>query len=138
MKKLKTWQIVLLVVFYPVGLVYLIVWLYRRNVGGAVIAEKVCSVWGTRYLNEDGTHRQTNIAKLKVGDNLFFKPAPTDEYPDTIGVFTKKGEQIGFVSNRDVNELRGLYTHNRAAVTVESIEHSECGLGVTMRIKIYK
>lgn len=31
MKKLKTWQIVLLVIFYPVGLVYLCVWLYNKS-----------------------------------------------------------------------------------------------------------
>ena len=31
MKKLTAWQIVLLVIFYPVGLVYLIVWLCKRN-----------------------------------------------------------------------------------------------------------
>lgn len=31
MKKLKPWQIVLLVVFYPVGIVYFIVWLCKRN-----------------------------------------------------------------------------------------------------------
>lgn len=31
MRKLKTWQLVLLIIFYPVGLVYLIVWLCKRN-----------------------------------------------------------------------------------------------------------
>lgn len=31
LKKLKPWQIVLLVIFYPVGIVYLIIWLCKRN-----------------------------------------------------------------------------------------------------------
>lgn len=31
MKKLKTWQLVLLIIFYPVGIVYFIVWLCNRN-----------------------------------------------------------------------------------------------------------
>lgn len=31
MKKLKAWQIVLLIIFYPVGIVYLIVWLINKN-----------------------------------------------------------------------------------------------------------
>ena len=35
MKKLKTWQKVLLVIFYPVGIVYFIVWLCNRNKSGA-------------------------------------------------------------------------------------------------------
>lgn len=31
MKKLKAWQIVLLVIFYPVGIVYLIVYLCKKS-----------------------------------------------------------------------------------------------------------
>lgn len=34
MKKLKTWQFVLLIIFYPVGIIYFIVWLCNRNKGG--------------------------------------------------------------------------------------------------------
>ena len=103
-----------------------------------VIDEFMCDVWGTAYLNENNTSRQTYISKLKVGDDLLFKPAPTPDYPDTIGVFTKKGEQIGFIGYKDLNKLRGLYLNNKASVTVENITHSERGLGVSMLIKIYK
>ena len=140
MKKLKTWQLVLLIIFYPAGIAYFIYWLCKRNSNAKreVIAEKICSVWGTIYLNENGTSRQTYIAKLKEGEDLLFKPAPTEEYPDTIGVFTKRDEQIGFIGNKDLNELRGLYARNKASVTVSTIEHSERGLGVNMLIKIYK
>lgn len=31
MKKLQTWQLVLLIVFYPIGIIYFIVWLCKRN-----------------------------------------------------------------------------------------------------------
>lgn len=31
MKKLKAWQIVLLVIFYPIGIIYFCVWLYKRH-----------------------------------------------------------------------------------------------------------
>ena len=103
-----------------------------------VIDEFSCEVWGTAFTNENGTSRQTYIAKLKVGDDLLFHPAPTDEYPDTIGVFTKKNEQIGFISYKDLNKLRGLYLKNKASVSVEKISHSDRGLLVTMHIKIYK
>lgn len=103
-----------------------------------VIDEFTCSVWGTNYSNENGTSRQSYIAKLKVGNDLFFHPAPTPDYPDTIGVFTKKKEQIGFIGFKDLNKLRGLYVNNKASVTVSNITHSERGLGVEMLIKIYK
>lgn len=103
-----------------------------------VIDEFSCDVWGTAYINENGTSRQTYIAKLKVGDDLLFHPAPTVDYPDTIGVFTKKNEQIGFIGYKDLAKLRGLYVNNKASVSVEKIIRSERGLGVTMRIKIHK
>ena len=31
MKKLKTWQFILLIIFYPIGIIYFIVWLMNRN-----------------------------------------------------------------------------------------------------------
>lgn len=150
MKKLKPWQIVLLVIFYPVGIVYFIVWLCKRNKGATPasvgntcktskeIKEMYSNVVGTVYPNSDGSIRQSYIAKLKVGDDLFFHPAPTDEYPDSIGVFTKDNKQIGVLSYQTLNELRGLYLENNASVSVNEILHSERGLGVSMLIKIYE
>lgn len=148
MKKLKTWQKVLLIIFYPVGIVYFIVWLCKRNKGATpapvgnsaskVIKEMYSNVVGTVYPNSDGSIRQSYIVKLKVGDDLFFHPAPTDEYPDSIGVFTKDNKQIGVLSYQTLNELRGLYLENNASVSVSEILHSERGLGVSMLIKIYE
>ncbi len=143
-KKLKTWQLVLPIIFYPVGIIYFIVWLCNRNKQQPankkleVIKEMYSNVVGTVYPNANGTSRQTYIAHLKAGDDLFFKPAPTEEYPDSIGVFTESGGQIGVVNYQTLNELRGLYLHNDASVSVAEVLHSERGLGVSMLIKIYK
>lgn len=149
MKKLKAWQIVLLVIFYPVGLVYLIVWLCKRNkqptapsaapaTKSEVIKELYSNVVATTYPNADGTSRQYYIAKLRQGEELALHKAPTDEYPDSIGVFTSKNEQIGVLSFQLVNELFGLYAHNDLSVYVNEILHSERGLGVSMLIKVHK
>lgn len=110
----------------------------KSNTNSKILDEWDCSVWGTTYTNGNGTNRQAIIAKLKVGADLLFKPAPTEEYPDTIGVFTKKGEQIGFIGYKDLNKMRGLYADKKASVTVKNIEKSEKGMGVTMHIIIYK
>lgn len=110
----------------------------NKNNSSKILDEWDCSVWGTTYTNENGINRQAIISKLKVGADLFFKPAPTEEYPDTIGVFTKKGEQVGFIGYKDLNKMRGLYVDKKASVTVKNIEKSERGLGVTMHIIIYK
>jgi len=103
-----------------------------------VIKEMEFSVWGTTYTNENGTSRQTYIAKLKAGDDLAIHPAPTAEYPDTIGVFTTEGNQIGFINYKVLNELRGLYLHNDASIAVKEVTHSERGLGVDVIMKIYE
>ena len=154
MKKLKTWQLVLLIIFYPAGIIYFIIWLCNRNkqpayippastapapaVTREVVREMYSNVVATVYPNENGTSRQAYIAKLKQGEDLLFHPAPTDEYPDSIGVFTTRNEQIGVLSYQTLNELRGLYTYNDASVTVNEVLHTERGLGVSMLIKIYK
>ncbi len=104
----------------------------------AVLTEFDRQVYGTEGLNANGTSRASYVAKLKVGEDLFFKPAPTAEYPDTIGVFTKKGYQIGFLHYTLVNELRGMYVNNKASVTVAAVTKSPRGLGVTIHIIIYK
>lgn len=103
-----------------------------------VIAEFDKRAYGCNALNSDGTSRASYVAKLKKGEDLFFKPAPTKEYPDTIGVFTKKGHQIGFLHYTFVNELRGTYRNNKASAIVAEVEGSGQGLSVLMRIKIYK
>lgn len=204
-KKLKGWQIALLIIFYPIGILYLIVKLASKSTtsqstfstdekktsslmvytaeGGKVyhlvencsrsknikqITEdeaikqgltecKVCcteyqrelasndkildiiscSLVACVYPNPDGTSRQTYLVNSKVGEDVIFKPAPTKEYPDTIGVFTKKG-CIGVLPYKVLNELRGLYAHNNASAIIKSIEKSERGLGCTIKIIIYK
>ena len=96
-----------------------------------------CSLMGCVYPNPDGTSRQTYLINSKVGADVIFKPAPTKEYPDTIGVFTKKG-CIGVLPYKVVNELRGMYAHNKASAVIKSIDRSERGLGCTIKITIYK
>lgn len=102
-----------------------------------VIKDFYSNVVGAAYTNEDGTSRQSYIVKLKPGDALFFKPAPTKEHPDSVGVFTSKKKQIGVVNYSIINELRGKYAHNNASVTVHTVDNSERGLSVNMHIVVY-
>ena len=100
MKKLKTWQIVLLVIFYPIGIC---VWIYRvwkknklkRDAAAAAAARREAKeredaarleawrakqaaretlkfkVVGVTFKNEDGKSRQTLLRKLHFGDAPF-------------------------------------------------------------------
>ena len=96
MKKLKTWQVVLLVIFYPIGIC---VWIYRiwkrkkikRENDAATRARakataqkfdaktsfspnfetRVFKVVGVSFKNADNKSRQTILRKLRFGDDPF-------------------------------------------------------------------
>lgn len=129
MKKLKPWQIILLVIFYPVGIVYLIVWLCKRNkkpvAPGApsrsIVRDFNSKVVGVTFGNDDGTSRQEIIKACNPGDDLILKPVPTTEYPDAIGVFTKSGKQLGHINAELAAELKSDYPNNPMSVTVNNI-----------------
>lgn len=129
MKKLKPWQIVLLVIFYPVGIVYLIVWLCNRNkqpttqttTNLSVVRDMNTKVVGVTFGNNDGTSRQEIIKSCNPGDDLILKPVPTTEYPDAIGVFTKSGKQLGHINAELAAELKSDYPNNPMSVTVNNI-----------------
>ena len=130
MKKLKAWQIVLLIIFYPVGIVYFIVWLCKRNKKPAaasstpycsVVRDFNTKVVGVTFGNDDGTSRQEIIKSCKSGDDIILKPVPTTEFPDAIGVFKKDGKQLGHINADLAAELKERYPNNPMSVSVANI-----------------
>lgn len=117
MKKLKTWQVVLLVIFYPIGIC---VWIYRVWKKGSLkrkreaaerarleaqarekaareaawAAERAAretltfKVVGVTFKNADGGNRQTVLRKLQRGD----KPFNSDE---GVEITIERGEYDG-------------------------------------------
>lgn len=145
MKKLKTWQKVLLIIFYPVGIVYFIVWLCKRNKGAtpapaprSIIRDFNTKVVGVTFGNDDGTSRQEIIKACKPGDDIIFKPVPTEEYPDAIGVFNKRGQQLGHIGAELAVELKEKYANNPMSVTVNNITGGgDKNYGCNLHIVIY-
>ena len=93
--------------------------------------------YGAELPHDHARERMQVISKLKIGDDLIFKPAPTKDFPNNIGVFTKKGAEIGFLHYTTVNALK-KYGNRNMSVTVKSIDKSEHGYTVLMKILIYK
>ena len=147
MKKLKTWQKVLLVIFYPVGIVYFIIWLCNHNKGGAatvnpskltIIRDFNTKVVGVTFGNDDGSSRQAIIKNCKAGEDIIFKPVPTAEYPDAIGVFNKRGQQLGHLSAELAAEIKNKYGHNPMSVTINNITGGgDKSYGCNLHIIIY-
>lgn len=78
-------------------------------------------VVGVTFKNDDGSDRQKIISKCKVGQDIIFKPTPTREYPEAIGVFTTKGKQLGFLSADLAHDLIHNYPNNPMQVTIADI-----------------
>lgn len=157
MKKLKAWQIVLLVIFYPVGLVYLVVWLCKRNkqptapsaapAGAAnidvnkLVVERDfhTKVVGVTFNNDDGTSRQAIIESCKPGEDIILKPVPTKEYPDAIGVFNKKGQQLGHLGAELASEIKTKWGHNPMSITIAALTGGgDRAYGCNLHIIIYQ
>ena len=147
LKKLKTWQLVLLIIFYPVGIAYFIVWLCKRNDRGTVsvkpsnltvIRDFNTKVVGVTFGNDDGTSRQGIIKNCKAGEDIILKPVPTKEYPDAIGVFNKRGQQLGHLNAELAAEMKKKYPTNPMSVTVNSITGGgDKSYGCNLHIVVY-
>ncbi len=97
-------------------------------------------VVGVTFKNSDGSKRQDIIKKCKVGDDIIFKPVPTKEYPDAIGVFTTTGKQLGHVNADLALELKEKYPMNFMKVTIANITGGVNGenYGCNLYVIIYK
>ncbi len=145
MKKLKGWQIALLIIFYPAGIVYLIVRHNKKKVSTvkksslSVERDFYTKVAGVSFNNSNGTSRQSIIKGLRSGEDVLLKPMPSKEYPDAIGVFSSKGKQIGFLSAELAHDMKYKYGSNPMSATIGSISGGESGknYGVNLHIVIY-
>ena len=161
-KKLKTWQIILLIIFYPIGILYLIVKYASKtttpqsesstdensetevshfDLSKAEIENDFYSkVVGVTFKNADGSDRQKIVSECKAGDDIIFKPVPTKQYPDAIGVFTTNGKQLGHVKSELALELKEKYPTHPMQVTIASITGGNNGAnyGCNLHIVIYK
>lgn len=88
---------------------------------GTVVRDFNTKVVGVTFGNDNGSSRQAIIKTLKSGDVLVAKPVPTPEYPDAIGVFTKRGKQLGHLSASVAAEISRDYPNNPIKVTVNNI-----------------
>ncbi len=151
MKKLKPWQIVLLIIFYPVGIIYMIVYLCKKkssspaansfDISTATVERDFrTKVVGVSFKNSDGSDRQEIIRSCRSGEDIVLKPTPSKEYPDAIGVFTKSGKQIGNLNADLAHDMKYKYGTNPMSCAICDIHGGEDNryLGVNLHIVIYK
>lgn len=156
MKKLKGWQIALLVIFYPVGIVYLLVWLVNRSKTNTdapatqgknavkasdlrVLRDFRTKIVGVTFGNADGSSRQKIIANCKVGQGVVFRPMNDPQHPESIGVFTENGQQLGHLAADLARDMRDKYPQNPMRAEIASITGGgDYNYGCSIHITIYK
>lgn len=67
MKKLKTWQFVLLIIFYPIGIIYFCVWLYKKIKG---YNSEPNNEYNAAVYSDTNISNNSNIADNKNADDL--------------------------------------------------------------------
>lgn len=50
---------------------------------------------GVTFENSDGSSRQEYLKSVQSGDSLVFRDTSSPQYPESIGVFTQSGAQLG-------------------------------------------
>ncbi len=96
-------------------------------------------VRGVTFGNEDGSSRQSAISCCKKGDEVFLLQLTDGEYEGAIGVFTKDGEQLGFLSSERAAEIRP-YSDYPMKITISNITggNGEKTYGCNLHIVIYR
>lgn len=94
------------------------------------------SVMGSTHKNSDGSDRQLIVQSCKAGDQIYMRPAPEKDYPDTIGIFTTSNKQIGILPPKDAKFINDKYPTSPRSVRVKGIryygDHWLCDIIITI------
>lgn len=141
-KKLKAWQIVLMVIFYPITLTYLlvklIIKLVKKHRQGQIVKELMTKVVGVTFDNDDGTSRQEVVLSCSPGEMLDVKQCVESNYPTSFGVFKKDGRMLGHISRELADDLYAFYKDNHKEAMVMNITGGgKLTYGCNIRLYVY-
>ena len=82
--------------------------------------------------------RQSVVAELEVGEQLFFVPEPTNRYdPYAVKVMTESGEQVGYVPRGNNSTIYNNLINERGTYTVSVSDITGGGLGQNLGCNIF-
>ena len=98
-------------------------------------------VMATAFCNPGGRNRQWVIREAKVGDVVTCRAVgkTLPDEPETVGIFSVKGEQMGVMDTALFYAIRDQYPNHRMGVTVDRISGG-AGIPYTcyIRVGIYR
>lgn len=94
---------------------------YPPTADPAIIRDFHSKVVGVSFNNDDGSSRQEIIRNSIIDEDLYFKPMFTAEYPNAIGVFNHRGQQLGHLTDKLASEIKTMYPQNIIAAKLCNI-----------------
>ena len=92
---------------------------------------------GSTFRNPDGVSRRTLLAGIAAGDILLCRTEETGSVGEIIGVYTLRGECLGFLDSGFVRDLRARYPGFRIGITVERVLGGELPHSCLLRVAVY-
>ena len=99
------------------------------------------NLMGTGFANPGGRSRQLILRETRAGDVVACRTVVKrgEDETETVGVFTVKGEQMGFIDLSILRAIRDSYPNHRIGVTIERVSG---GRGVpytcAVRLGVYR
>ncbi len=90
---------------------------------------------GTAFLNTDGSSRQKLLVNTSVGDVLVCRTLTNPFGTESIGVFTVRGRQLGYLDASFTRAIRERYPNRRIGVYVERLDGGQ-GVPYTCDLQI--
>ena len=90
---------------------------------------------GTTFANPDGSSRQSLLAGTTEGDVLVCRTLSQREAVETVGIFTIRGRQLGYLDTSFVRLIREQYPNRRIGVCVEQVKGGQ-GLPYTCDLRV--
>ncbi len=111
------------------------------EVGPRLVQVYHTNLMGTGFANPGGRSRQQILRETRAGDVVACRTVVKrgEEETETVGVFTVKGEQMGFIDLSVLRAIRDSYPNHRIGVTIERISGGRgvpytCGV----RVGVYR
>lgn len=96
-------------------------------------------VHGINHKNDDGSSRQSIIARCREGEELMLVPEPTNHYdPGAVKICRKNGEQLGYwtADGRMAKDLAIGWTYRVSVDEIYAFKENRNKHGIRLRVEV--
>ena len=103
----------------------------------------ICSfrthLMGATFRGSDGKTGRTMLTEMDAYEPLMCRMMAKHQFPSSIGVFTLRGQLLGYLDDAFVRELERKYPNHRISVAVDRItDHEDTAFRCLLRVGVYE